>query len=633
MSIPSERESRDQDLPAAEPSAQLVVDLGPSRALARLVLLLLALALLGFDGWLAQDAQARHRPARPKAVVIVGPVGGRTADFVASARQIARQARAQGMRVRRIFHPRATWERVVKHSQGANLVVYVGHGNGWPSPHGPFQESTKNGFGLNPRPGTPPGVVEYHGADDIRSSIRLARDAVVLLYRSCYAAGNGESGQQPVFNHSLAARRVDNFASGFLAAGAGVVFAYNTPQRLDLPRLLMRSHMSMDQIFRLRGTRHPAAYDGFRGTHDYYVRSHRSRSSRSHLDPHPRYGHMRAVTGDLRLTAAQWRRVARSHKGSRRAGQRPRLSRPRLVSPSLPGRSSQRVPVISPDGDGVADRLRFSYRLSERARLTTEVRDRSGRTVARLRREQRAGERHIAWDGRDASGRRVKDGLYRLVMVARDDSGRRSRSRHLAVRVLTTFRDGRVSRASLHVADGDDLARRVRLRVDLRRRARLRWLVRDDKDRVVRTLADRDSVRPGALVRTWNGRDDRGRLVPPGDYTIVLSARTRAGTQRLEHRIWVGAFRVSTNRERARRGRALAVRIVSAEPLAAAPRITVRQPGVAPYEVRTAKVRSGVYRAVFTPRRAGKAGRMRLVIRTSDRLGGSERQVESLRLR
>ena len=33
--------------------------------------------------------------------------------------------------------------------QGASIVVYYGHGNGWPSPYTPFQEDTKDGLGLN----------------------------------------------------------------------------------------------------------------------------------------------------------------------------------------------------------------------------------------------------------------------------------------------------------------------------------------------------------------------------------------------------------------------------------------------------------------------------------------------------
>ena len=32
-------------------------------------------------------------------------------------------------------------------SQGANLFIYLGHGNGWPSPYGPFERYTKDGLG------------------------------------------------------------------------------------------------------------------------------------------------------------------------------------------------------------------------------------------------------------------------------------------------------------------------------------------------------------------------------------------------------------------------------------------------------------------------------------------------------
>ena len=44
--------------------------------------------------------------------------------------QVANAAEAQGMDVRRVFHPYATKKRVKKHSKGAHLLIYVGHGNG-----------------------------------------------------------------------------------------------------------------------------------------------------------------------------------------------------------------------------------------------------------------------------------------------------------------------------------------------------------------------------------------------------------------------------------------------------------------------------------------------------------------------
>ena len=167
---------------------------------------------------------------------IVGPSAGMTDDNKHDATALARDAEDAGMRVRKVFHPNATWENVLDAIQGASLVVYMGHGNGWPSPHGPFQEDTKDGFGLNPSEGDSAYSTNYYGADKIRKRVRLAPNAVVLLGHLCYASGNGEEYMGPEHDRDIATKRADNYASGFLDVGARAVFAYGMDQKLDFPR-------------------------------------------------------------------------------------------------------------------------------------------------------------------------------------------------------------------------------------------------------------------------------------------------------------------------------------------------------------------------------------------------------------
>jgi len=214
------------------------------------------------------------------------------------------------MDVRRIFTPRATWARVKANIQGAHLVVYLGHGNGWPSRYGSFNAASKNGFGLNGCLDTcgTSSPAKYYGEQYIRDNIRLAPRAVVLLHRLCYASGNGEGFDPPVFDRTLAVERTSNFASGFLDAGASVVFAWGWRQRVDLPRRLANSALTMDQIFMLPGSTGDY-YDGSEDWDDYYAGSTRTanQNARLHMDPHARHGHLRALTGDLDMTADAWR--------------------------------------------------------------------------------------------------------------------------------------------------------------------------------------------------------------------------------------------------------------------------------------------------------------------------------------
>jgi hypothetical protein len=179
-------------------------------------------------------------------VIVVGPSGGATGDYLSHARDYAAQARAYGADVTTVFHPHATWGRVLAAAQGANVFIYLGHGNGWPSPYAPYQQLTKDGLGLDPFDGASASNVKYYGEDLIRAQIRLAPGAIVLLNRLCYASGAGESGA-PNPSWSTAVKRVDNYAAGFLDSGASTVLADgHTSLKYELARLFASSRGLLD---------------------------------------------------------------------------------------------------------------------------------------------------------------------------------------------------------------------------------------------------------------------------------------------------------------------------------------------------------------------------------------------------
>lgn len=238
------------------------------------------------------------------AVLIVGP-SGETALNITRADEFAQRAEKYGMQVRRLYSPHATWHDVVANSQGANLIAYWGHGNGWPSIYGSFQEQTKDGFGLDRTDGDTSGETVYYGASVIRKEIKLAPNAVVMLSHLCYSAGNAEPGL-PIPDWDVAWQRVDNHANGFLAAGARTVFAYGTGDASMILDGLFKGNKTMDQVFMTRG-RENRAYYGFTGWDDRYLESTRAPGHMMHLDPDQAEGFLRAVTGDLEMTAAEWR--------------------------------------------------------------------------------------------------------------------------------------------------------------------------------------------------------------------------------------------------------------------------------------------------------------------------------------
>jgi hypothetical protein len=199
-------------------------------------------------------APAAGAASAPKVVLVVGPVGATTDRYRELADEAAAEARRLTPNVVRVYSPDATWPAVRRALQGASIVVYLGHGNGWPSPHrGSLYPPTQNGFGLNPTAGGDDSSHQYFGEAAIAASVRLAPNAVVLLHHLCYASGNSEPGL-PEGGEDLARQRVDNFAAGFLRAGAAAVIAEAHAGPAFFVRQLLTARGSVDAIWRTSPT-------------------------------------------------------------------------------------------------------------------------------------------------------------------------------------------------------------------------------------------------------------------------------------------------------------------------------------------------------------------------------------------
>ncbi len=207
----------------------------------------------------------------PKVVVIVGPAGQATDRYRSEARAAAALARQYTPDVTELYSPDATWPAVRTALQGASLVIYMGHGNGWPSKYRDhLYPPTQNGFGLNPEAGGDDGAHQYFGEGPIAKSIELADDAVVLLNHLCYASGNTEPGL-PEGTVDEARQRVDNFAAGFIKAGAAAVVAeaYASPNHMI--RAVLGSNRSIESAWRGAPSRNGNAFAFESGRSDGYV--------------------------------------------------------------------------------------------------------------------------------------------------------------------------------------------------------------------------------------------------------------------------------------------------------------------------------------------------------------------------
>jgi hypothetical protein len=233
-----------------------------------------------------------------KVVVIVGPAGSNTANYIANAKSYASQARSYGASVVEIYSPNATWAKVKAAAQGAKVLIYLGHGNGHPSPYGAFSIYSKDGLGLNATAGSGNSNTKYYGEYYIDTQINLAANAVVILNRLCYASGNSEWGRaNPTTD--VAKQRVDNYATGFLRANARAVFADGITNASYVLYGLFKTSRTIGAIFQ--------SSPNWNGSYDFQFQSRRNAQYRAWMAPYAPGRFYRSVVGNLGLSADTFR--------------------------------------------------------------------------------------------------------------------------------------------------------------------------------------------------------------------------------------------------------------------------------------------------------------------------------------
>ena len=296
-----------------------------------------------------------------KVVFIVGPSGGATDRYRAEARKAAALARRYTPDVTEIYSPDATWPAVKAALQRASLVIYMGHGNGWPSRYrDSLYPPTQNGFGLNPSSGGDDSTHQYFGESKIAKSIHLAPDAVVLLNHLCYASGNSEPGLAEG-TLDMAKQRVDNFAAGFIKAGASAVVAEAWASPNYMVRAVLGGRGSIEAAWRSA----PSAND-----HVFGFASVRSPGYVAEMDPELRSSTFtRSIVLKEGLAS---RDVLRNARGSQH---RSDPADPELLVPSLTARG---VALAAPSITGAVTAsgrafYRVPFKVSDRDRLPDKI--------------------------------------------------------------------------------------------------------------------------------------------------------------------------------------------------------------------------------------------------------------------
>jgi len=262
---------------------------------ARLTIISIAFALIAA---IAANYPSPASAAGLKVVIVVGPAGSNTANYITNAKRYAAQARSYGANVVEIYSPNATWSKVKAEAQGAKVLMYLGHGNGYPSPYGAFDSYNRDGMGLNHTAGAGNSNVQYLGEYYMAAYLHLAPNAVVILNRLCYASGNSEWGAALPTQHT-AKLRIDNYGAGFLRTGAKAVFAEGITDAGYILQNLFQTSRSFGSIFQ--------SSPNYSGHYGWKFASGRTPGMTGWSDPSKPNWYYRSVIGNLSVTAATFR--------------------------------------------------------------------------------------------------------------------------------------------------------------------------------------------------------------------------------------------------------------------------------------------------------------------------------------
>ena len=513
-----------------------------------------------------------------KVVIIVGAVHGQTDSYRQRGDAAYAEAKRYTPNVTKVYSPNATWSKVKSATTGANIVIYMGHGNGWPSPYTYDPNyTTKDGFGLNATAGNGDNNVKYYGEPYV-DDLALAPNAIILLHHLCYASGNSEPGKAAP-STTTAKARVDNYGAGFLRGKARAVIADGHMGAAYYLRALLTTNQSVLSLWR-----NASNYNG----NEFNFAGTRSTNSRAYMDPDdPGKGFYRSLVlktagltsymvtgaiGDTGLDPGTFvvpGRASTSSAGAELldetgapAGALPAnerlavVARPNWVAPdgigvyevrglddeSIHGfaRATQLVPrdsmapvaisvqaaptKISPNGDGTVDRTELSALFSETVNWTLTVTASDGTEVGHASGSD--DNPSVAWDGL-VDGAAVPHGTYTYTFRGQDSwlNADPPAAKSGTVKVDTT--PPTLSGVTA-VTDplpwfspnGDGSRDTYALKATTSQSGTIEISVRNADGDVVRSFSA--TVSAGAFSIPWNGKANDGAVVPDGTYDVRL---------------------------------------------------------------------------------------------------------------
>jgi hypothetical protein len=186
------------------------------------------------------------------------------------------------------------------------------------------------------------------------------------------------------------------------------------------------------------------------------------------------------------------------------------------------------TPVVSPNGDNVAETESFTYKVVRPSTVTVQLKGPDGGLRVNTQTQLAPGTYPFKWNARRADGSPEQEGPWSFAVSAVDDLGRTSSHARGFSLDLTLGSPAAIAPA---LAVPRPAPRPV-ARFALTRPARVIEQIETPKGVVVRKLGT-VTAGPGTLSVAWNGRTDSGANVYTGRYVARVTATSPVGTSDL----------------------------------------------------------------------------------------------------
>jgi len=216
----------------------------------------------------------------------------------------------------------------------------------------------------------------------------------------------------------------------------------------------------------------------------------------------------------------------------------------------------------------------------------------------------------------------VADGVYKIRVAGRDLAGNTGPALERTVDVIAGLRSVATSKALFFPQDLDSLVGATRLSFVLARPMTVTWTIRNATGAVVVTHRAATALPAGLQGWTFDGRRPDGTMLPRGHYTSYVTATDGTLTASQAVAFDMEAFRITTSDRTPGRGQSITIKVTSAEPLAANPRLYIYQPKVARWSVAMVRTGTYTYKVTFRLKSAGSTGTVSFRVNGRDTKGG-----------